>query len=469
MNFVDFQLRAWVASDDQLEVLVHSSPVGAMRQPLKVPFNSAEYQSICEMIRKAWLSQPGLLPEIVKAGKQLSRFLLPTEVYAYLIRSLTKVGDDGLRLRLCLDEALVDGPWEFLHRPDALDDEMMDGFLVLNPQLSLVREAPVETLKLKPSDKQERMVIVGAYKFDGEDLWQVEQERQQLISALDSVKAFLKIDDKFVTAADDNIEEALNTPVTVFHYSGHVQIEGSRGFLVCSVTSNDFENSVCDSNHFDPLYSDRKLDVLMRRSGARIGVFSACNSGQWPFVEPLLKAGLPALIGVQGSTMCDAAIVFCQKLYESLAIGLSLDEAVIYARLRLQQDKVVYGADSCEWGSYMVYMPTTEAVLLPKAKQATQVQAQQEEVRRDVSNMISNRSLRLALMKAFDESDLKTLCADIKEDLKRDEVEMEIDLEIVGGTNKEAKIVNLIEYLERRDSLVYLINAARRSRDNFGI
>ena len=38
MNFVDFQLRAWVASDEQLQVLVHSSPVGAMRQPLKVPF-----------------------------------------------------------------------------------------------------------------------------------------------------------------------------------------------------------------------------------------------------------------------------------------------------------------------------------------------------------------------------------------------------------------------------------------------
>ena len=469
MNFVDFQLRAWVASDEQLQVLVHSSPVGAMRQPLNVPFNFAEYQSICEMIRKAWLSEPGLLPQIVKAGKQLSKLLLPTEVYAYLIRSLEKVGNDGLRLRLCLDQALVDGPWEFLHRPDALDDEMMDGFLVLNPQLSLVREAPVETLKLQPSDKQERMVIVGAYKFDGEDLWQVDQERRQLISALDPVKTFLKIDDSFITAADDNIEKALNTPVSIFHYSGHVQIEGSRGFLVCSVTSNDFENSVCDSNHFDPLYSDRKLDILMRRSGARIGVFSACNSGQWPFVEPLLKAGLPALIGVQGSTMCDAAIVFCQKLYESLAIGLSLDEAVIYARLRLQQDKVVYGADSCEWGSYMVYMPTTEAVLLPKAKQATQVQTQQEEVRRNVSQMVSKRSLRLALMKEFDEAELQALCSDIEEDLKREGVEVEIDLEIAGGTSKEGKILNLIEYLERRDSLGYLVTAAQRERPSFSI
>ncbi len=469
MNFVDFQLRAWVASDEQLQVLVHSSPVGAMRQPLEVPFDLAEYKSICEMIRAAWLSQPGLLPQIVKAGKRLSNFLLPTEVYAFLIRSLEKVGNEGLRLRLCLDEALVDGPWEFLHRPDALDDEMMDGFLVLNPQLSLVREAPVETLKLEPSDTQERMVIVGAYKFDGVDVWQVEPERQELTRALDSVKTFLKIDDQFLTAADDHIEEALSTPVSVFHYSGHVHIEDSRGFLVRSVTSNDFKDNVCDSDHFDPLYSDRKLHVLLRRSGARIAVFSACNSGQWPFVEPLLKAGLPALIGVQGSTMCDAAIAFCKKLYASIAIGLSLDEAVIYARLRLQEDKVVIGADSCEWGSYMVYMPTTEAVLLPKANRATQVQERREEVRRSVSQIQSNRSLRLALMKEFDEAELQVLCADMEEDMKREGLDLEIDLEIAGGTNKEGKILNLIHYLERRDSLQFLVTAAQRARPNLSI
>lgn len=117
----------------------------------------------------------------------------------------------------------------------------------------------------------------------------------------------------------------------------------------------------------------------------------------------------------------------------------------------------------------MVYMPTTEAVLLPKAKQATQVQTQQEEVRRNVSQMVSKRSLRLALMKEFDEAELQALCSDIEEDLKREGVEVEIDLEIAGGTSKEGKILNLIEYLERRDSLGYLVTAAQRERPSFSI
>ena len=41
---------------------------------------------------------------------------------------------------------------------------MLDGFLVLNPRLSLVREAPVESSKLEPSEEQQRMVIVGAFQ-----------------------------------------------------------------------------------------------------------------------------------------------------------------------------------------------------------------------------------------------------------------------------------------------------------------
>lgn len=467
MNFFDFQLRAWLATDKQLQVLVHSSPVGAMRRPVKVSFKQAEFDSICQLVRNRGLSEEGILQLLVTAGKQLSEFLLPREVYTYLLRSLERVGEDGLRLRLCLDEALIDGPWEFLRQPDALEDEMMEGFLVLNPRVSLVREAPVESSKLEPSEEQQRMVIVGAFQAGGKDVWQVEEERKKLIQAVEPVKKFLKIDERFVTAAGNSIEEALSTPLSVFHYSGDVVIENGRGFLVREITSPD--GAILDSSKFSPLYSDRKLDVLLRRAGARIAVFSACNSGRWAFVEPLIKIGLPAVIGVQGITMCDAAIAFCQKLYASLAVGLSLDEAVIYARLHLQEDKVVIGTDSCEWGSYMIYMPTTEAVLLPKPDEQPQVQEQQEEVRRSASQMQSKRSLRLALMKDFSEEDLKLLCADIEEDLKLTGTELEIDLEISGGTTKEGKILNLIEYLDQRKCLPSLLTAAQRARPNISI
>jgi hypothetical protein len=469
MNFLDFQLRAWQASDDEVQVLVHSSPVGAMRRPVKVPFKMASLKAICDLVRNNWLGEEGMLQRVVEAGKQLSGILLPPEVYSYLLRSLERVGDDGLRLRLCLDHGLIDAPWEFLRRPDALEGELLDGFLVLNSHLSLVREAPVESSRLEPSEKQQRMVIMGAYHIDGRDPWQVQDEREKLITALEPVQKFLLIDNRFVTAAGNYIEDALSVPVSVFHYSGHVDVENGRGFLVREITNSLFNNDVCNTSDFSPLFSDRKLDVLLRRSGARIAVFSACNSGRWPFVEPLLKAGLPAFVGVQGATTCDAAIAFCQKLYSSVAIGLSLDEAVIYARLHLQEDGVVQGRDSCEWGSYMVYMPTTDAVLLPKPEEQPQVQLQQEEVRHDALQLQSKRALRVAILKEFNEEELKVLCADLEEDLQNGGKDLEIDLEIAGGTTKEGKILNLIEYLENRNCLPSLLTAVRRARPEISI
>lgn len=469
MNFLDFQLRAWLASDDDLQVLVHSSPVGAMRRPVKVPFEMADLEAICHLVRTNWLGGDGMLRHVVAAGKQLSRMLLPPEVYTYLVRSLERVGEDGLRLRLCLDEVLIDAPWEFLRRPDALDDELLDGFLVLNPRLSLVREAPVESSKLEPSEKQQRMVILGAYHANGGDPWQVAEEREKLGKALEPVEKFLRIDDSFESAAGNYIEDALSAPVSVFHYSGHVDVENGRGFLVREITNSSFNNDDFCAADFSRLFSDRKLDVLLDRSGTRIAVFSACNSGRWPFVKPLLKAGLPAFVGVQGSTSCDAAIAFCQKLYSSLAVGLSLDESVIYARLHLQEDGVVLGKDSCEWGSYMVYMPTTEAVLLPKPGELPQVQEQQEEVRHDALQRLNKRALRMAVVKEFSEDDLKVLCADLEEELKSTGKDLEIDLEMVGGTGKEAKILNLIEYMERRNCLPSLITAVRSARPDISI
>jgi hypothetical protein len=463
MNFVDFQLRAWQASDKEVQLLVHSSPVGAMRRPVKVPFEMPQLEAICHMVRINWLSQAGMLERVVEAGKQLSKVLLPPEVYTYLVRSLESVGEDGLRLRLCLDEVLIDAPWEFLRRPDALEDEVLDGFLVLNPHLSLVREAPVESSKLEPSEKQQRMVILGAYQVDGGDPWQVEEEREKLTKALEPVEKFLQIDTRFKTAAGNHIEDALSTPVSVFHYSGHVHVENGRGSLVRELTDP------ADASTLSLLSSDRKLDVLLRRSGARIAVVSACNSGRWPFVKPLLKAGLPAFVGVQGATTCDAAIAFGQKLYSSLAVGLSLDESVIYARLHLQEDGVVQGTDSCEWGSYMVYMPTTEAVLLPKPQEQPQVQRQQEEVRHDALKVLNKRSLRVAILREFNEEELKVLCADLEEELKVTDKDIEIDLEIAGGTGKEIKILNLIDYLERRNCLPSLFTAVRSARPNISI
>jgi hypothetical protein len=114
-----------------------------------------------------------------------------------------------------------------------------------------------------------------------------------------------------------------------------------------------------------------QLGRWLWKVGTRLAVFSACNSARWAFMRPLIDAGLPPLIGMQGLVSTTGSAAFCQKLYASLAIGPSLDEAIIGAHLHLFETLDAPGPESCEWGTFTVYLPTTEAVLLPRPHDRT--------------------------------------------------------------------------------------------------
>ena len=114
---------------------------------------------------------------------------------------------------------------------------------------------------------------------------------------------------------------------------------------------------------------------------------SACNSGFWPTVEPLIEAGVPAIIGVNGAIDLESTIEFCGKMYESLCLGLTLDEAVSRARVHVMQWDQKAGL--FDWGLYMVYMPSPEAILFPRAPTPA-LSMRQTDVRRDHSAVVED-------------------------------------------------------------------------------
>src|SRR4051794_15011591 len=231
MEFVDFQIRAWVVQPDRAQVIVHSSPVGDMRAPVSVAYDAKKVQAITGRLADR-TGDPGNRTDrqFVEAARQLSKILLPRPVFTLLVRSLERVAaEDGLRLRLCLDEDLVDLPWECLYRPDAADEDVPGGFVALDPRVSLVREAPTAALKLTPSRKQQRLVFVSMV-YAAESLAPgAEDEYGQLSSALTPVREFLS--QEFITAAGDGIEAALRKPTQIFHYTGATGEVSGKGFL----------------------------------------------------------------------------------------------------------------------------------------------------------------------------------------------------------------------------------------------
>ncbi len=101
---------------------------------------------------------------------------------------------------------------------------------------------------------------------------------------------------------------------------------------------------------------------------------------------------MPVVIGVNGAVASVSTIEFCAKLYESLAVGLSLDEAVSRARLHV----MAWGAehDLFDWGLYMVHMACPAAALFPR-RATSGIKQKQLTVRRAHAVNIA-RSLAMA-------------------------------------------------------------------------
>ena len=366
MEFIDFEIRAWQADDETVAVLVHSSPLGEMRKPSMAACNVVALRPMVTSFRdklEARGSPETARAETVSLGRALSAILLPRDVHALLRRSIERVPRDaGVRLRLCLDESLIDLPWELLFDPDEPDDGQSSGFLALSARLSLVRGAQVQGRHLQPATSRQRVAFAGALYTLGksDDGFETRPEHAALQRALAGVEQLITVE-KFVDASGDNIEKLLSTPAAIFHYAGHADVVDGQGVILRSLISNQPEWLTVES-----------LAPMLQRAITRLVVLIGCGSGHWPIVKPLLRPelDLAAVIGIQGLVDTKSAIAFCGKLYEALALGLSLDEAVTWARFHILEQaaarKPGFAFATHAWPRFMVYMPTSEAVLFPK-------------------------------------------------------------------------------------------------------
>jgi hypothetical protein len=376
MEFHDFQIRAWTVDEKHAAVLVHSSPAGSMRRPetVIVDWNKLDaFMKIFHLPSETSYNKAASRPLTI-GGHELGNIVFPDSVVGLLIRSLERIDtEDGLRLRLCLDSILSDLPWEYLIPPNIVGLKSPGGFLALDARISLVREPPYPGRLQHTNKKKQRLLFYGTRQCntEGKDIWEAAQEKDKLFRALEPVSSLLQ--KEAVLSNETDCQTAIMRsmmPIDIFHYSGHTDVENNEGYLIASDVKSG-------SQDFDRLYANT-LGPLLRRSRTTVAVFSACNSGSWAFIEPLLLEGLPVVIGVQGIVYVPVAIAFCQRLYSAISIGLSIDEAVTWARLHLLEPGVMLDSLKWQWGVFMVYMQTPEAVLFPKQKHADILQSQKK-------------------------------------------------------------------------------------------
>lgn len=365
----DFVISARRLDGRKVAVSVDASPAGRLDELVPVVFPAREVAALHRTFLSG-LSGGGIdggrmlitREQATAIGTRLAAVLLPPKVFALLAESLSRVvaaKGGGLRIRLAMDPALMDLPWEYVCRPDHRGEAGLSGFLLLDPRISLVRHAADTSVRLAPIAGRQRLAFVGTMWEHHRDGWDVGREYRVLRDALGPVAEYVRCD--FQAASRHGLDRL--DGAAIFHYAGHSDWKSDgRPFLLRELpTSRPLADR--DVVHVD------EIAQRLARAGTRLAVLSACNSGFHAVVRPFLAAGVPAVIGVNGGVASISTIEFCAKLYESLAVGLSLDDAVVRARLHVMEWGAEHGL--FDWGLYMVHLVSPDAVLFPRAKTRT--------------------------------------------------------------------------------------------------
>jgi hypothetical protein len=417
--------------------------------------------------------------------------------------------------------------YAYVARPDTLPDQKgPDGFLVLDRRVSLVRyevmgQSP-GSLDPVGAGPLRLVVLLADPDTPGYPHLDLDVERQNIEQALEEVPEISA--EFYPDATVETLEDALTREAHVFHFSGHGQFEGDLGVAFGSVEGEGSVVLVGDDGGPFPFPAE-KLAQNLRGRGVRLAVLGACEVGHrdqvnaWTGVVPALtRAGIPAVVGMQYTVQDGNAIAFSRRFYRALAAGQSIDAAVTDGRLAIYNRG---SEDERDWGVPVLYLRAEEGVLFPvprpsgpteprdvgpepatvyhveqkiaglsavrpvaggkvvgveigqpavspRSRARRELEEQLEEFARPVSpppvGDINRRALREAMVRNFGLEDLEVLCADVEGALKDAGFPVQVNLEIVGGSGKRSKVLNLIQYLDRRGYLGYLVEGVRRAR-----
>jgi len=379
MNYTDFTIRARDWQDRQFKVEVTGSPVDRMRESEVVTYDEAALGRSLRNLEHKRIR----LRDLITLGEALADLLLPPTVREMFVRSLEAVGpQQGLRLRLVLDDPQVANlPWEYVYLHRTGGEKGRDGFVVLDPRISLTRH---EAIPIAPSPvrvTRPLKVVVGLSSPSDAVELDLEAERGGIEEALSDEDGG---EGTFVEGLTMEKLEADCQGAHVFHFAGHgsFEVEGDNVVLL--------EDSHGRSHPFPA----ENLALTLRGAGVRLVVLGACETGRrdgvniWSGVAPsLMRANIPAAVAMQYEIYDDSAIAFTRRFYQALAAGISLDEAVTAGRLAVLNVGTV---DDVDWGVPVLYMRSPDGVIFPEVTHDPVLDGDREELRVEVQQRVTD-------------------------------------------------------------------------------
>jgi hypothetical protein len=319
-------------------------------------------------------------PEVIQLGAWLGAALFPGEVRDLLVRSLERVQAQGkgLRVRLLLEGALHNVPWEYALLNRGGGEATVTDFLCLMPDVSIVRHQAAALPAWEVEAELPAHVVVALASPAGYPSLDLEKERQAIQQAVDGAS---HVEATFLADATPDTLFADVKRAHLFHFAGHGDFARQMGAQPGTVEGQGLV--VLDDGYGDPRPLDAgQLALQLRQAGVRAAVLGACESGRrddvnvWSSVAAaLLKAGLGAVVGMQYPIRDASAIAFAREFYTALVAGLPIDEAVTGGRLAIARD------DVRGWGVPVLYLRAPDGVIFAEHAAAPALESAREALR----------------------------------------------------------------------------------------
>lgn len=278
-------------------------------------------------------------PQLRHYGDTLWTALFPGPIAALFAQcqGYARAQDLGIRLRLIVeDPALLAVPWELARTPQ------VGGYLAAEPRILFSRYILCDGAPLAAADKpwQELLLVTSQPSdLDSLDIAKEEHSLAELwrSSGLQVIKP--------LAATARALDEALHgRAIDILHYIGHGGAwEDGAALYLESATGTSAPYSAAPLTH-----------LLRQGHTVRLVYLSCCHGGtsdsaaEFLALAPaLLRAGVRAVVAVQGAIRDRAASRFASEFYRYACRGFPLDFAVQRGRLTLLNELSATRQDFC--------------------------------------------------------------------------------------------------------------------------
>jgi CHAT domain-containing protein len=336
MRYLDFDLKI-ERSGEHYRASVLDSPDGEASASFALPFSDDRLQLLLAKISRPRGAIRGIHSEELNAARELGGSLFDAlfhdDIRSCLRTCLSKVGNEGLRLKLRLQEApeLADLPWEFLF------DSSGDGFLAQSRQTPIVRYIEMLGSARPIAIALPLRILVAISNPSDYPRLDFGREKTKLEEALSALEFQKKVQMEWLERPTPQrlLSVLRKSSFHVFHFIGHGGFKNNAEGGVLVLENEKGGGQLTDAQRLGVFFRDHpslRLAVLNSCEGAR-------NSRADPFASvaaTLTKGRVPAVIAMQFPITDEAAIAFTAGFYSSLSDGLPVDASVAEGRKAIQ-------------------------------------------------------------------------------------------------------------------------------------